>query len=238
MEGIDPAHSQPMGTWSDDQVKSSVKENVMLTWAPSKMKNNLPIITHGEGVYLYDTNGKKYLDWTSQAVCTNGGHTVSENVKSAVMDQLSKTPFVYGGMAMCEVRARLSNIIGAILPQGLNGCAFPSSGSEANEAAITMARRFTGKTKIINWYRSYHGGTAGERGREGGGGGHEMLRNGDPYQIKPTGQVTQLSCPARGWKVPGAQRVKLTESVRGHIVPLGQSCGVRPGQYQPRSHLV
>jgi len=62
---------------------------------------------------------------------------------------------------MCEVRARLSSLISSILPSGLTGCAFPSSGSEANEAAITMARRFTGKTKIINWYRSYHGGTAG-----------------------------------------------------------------------------
>jgi len=160
MEGIDPSHNLPMGEWSDAQVKGAVKENVMLTWAPSKAKNNLPVITHGEGVYLYDSNGKKYIDWTSQAVCTNGGHTVSEGVKGAIMDQLDKTPFVYGGMAMCEVRARLSNIISSILPAGLNGCAFPSSGSEANEAAITMARRFTGKTKIINWYRSYHGGTA------------------------------------------------------------------------------
>jgi adenosylmethionine-8-amino-7-oxononanoate aminotransferase len=52
------------------------------------MKNNLPIITHGEGVYLYDTTGRKYLDWTSQAVCTNGGHTVSENIKSAVLEQV------------------------------------------------------------------------------------------------------------------------------------------------------
>ena len=120
MEGIDPSHNLPMGEWSDAQVKGAVKEvrmdeiiggrrqygpsnplfyslrsslslqNVMLTWAPSKAKNNLPVITHGEGAYLYDSNGKKYIDWTSQAVCTNGGHTVSEGVKGAIMDQLDK----------------------------------------------------------------------------------------------------------------------------------------------------
>ena len=131
----------------------------MLTWSPSKAKNGLPIISHGEGIYLYDFDGKKYIDWSSQAVCTNTGHTVSGNVRNAISNQLDRTPFVYGGMGMMEVRARLSKLVSELLPEGLSGSVFPSSGSEANEAAIMMARRFTGKTKIISWYRSYHGGT-------------------------------------------------------------------------------
>lgn len=60
---------------------------------------------------------------------------------------------------MVEVRARLSKLLAEILPGDLNGMVFPSSGSEANEAAIMCARRYTGKYKVINWYRSYHGGT-------------------------------------------------------------------------------
>lgn len=158
--GVDPSHYQPFGSWSEDQIRSAAKDHCMLTWAPSKAKNGLPLIVKGEGVYVYDVNGKEYMDWTSQAVCTNAGQTVSPNVKNAIVEQMEAFPFVYGGMAMCETRARLSKLVSDILPEGLTGCAFPSSGSEANEAAIMMARRFTGKTKIINWYRSYHGGTS------------------------------------------------------------------------------
>ena len=63
-------------------------------------------------------------------------------------------------MGLVEIRARLSALIGEIMPAGISGVVFPSSGSEANECAIAMARRFTGRTKIISAYRSYHGGTA------------------------------------------------------------------------------
>lgn len=69
-------------------------------------------------------------------------------------------PFAYGGLGLCKVRARLSQLISEIMPGDLQGMVFPSSGAEANEAAITMARRYTGKHKVVNWYRSYHGGTA------------------------------------------------------------------------------
>lgn len=73
--------------------------------------------------------------------------------------KMKNLPFVYGGLALSEIRARLSTLITQILPGDLQGMVFPSSGSEANEAAIIMARRCTGKYKVINWYRSYHGGT-------------------------------------------------------------------------------
>ena len=75
------------------------------------------------------------------------------------MKQMNELPFVYGGLGIAEVRARLSKLCAEVLPGDLNGAVFPSSGSEANEAAIMLARRYTGKTKVFNWYRSYHGGT-------------------------------------------------------------------------------
>lgn len=122
-------------------------------------RHNTPIITHGEGVYLYDDKGTKFLDWTSQAVCSNIGYTLPPAVIEATTMQMTNLPFVYGGLGITEIRARLSNLISQILPGDLQGVVFPSSGSEANEAAIMMARRFTGKYKVFNWYRSYHGGT-------------------------------------------------------------------------------
>ena len=156
---ISPEHDQPMGTWSSDQIRSAVSDSVMLTWAPGKARHNTPIVTHGEGVYLFDDHGKKYIDWTSQAVCSNIGYSLPDSVITAVAEQMKSLTFVYGGLGITEIRARLSSLISELLPGDLQGMVFPSSGSEANEAAIMMARRYTGKYKVINWYRSYHGGT-------------------------------------------------------------------------------
>jgi len=85
---------------------------------------------------------------------------VNKIIRSTLLSQLDSTAFVYGGMGMTEVRARLSKLVSEILPAGMSGLAFPSSGSEANEAAIAMCRRFTGKKKVLSAYRSYHGGSA------------------------------------------------------------------------------
>ena len=68
---LDPKHSQPLGSWSEEQINEAVKDHVMLTWMPSKARHHVPIIAKAEGVYMYDIHGKRYLDWTSQAVCTN-----------------------------------------------------------------------------------------------------------------------------------------------------------------------
>jgi taurine--2-oxoglutarate transaminase len=157
---ISEEHDMPMGSWSSAQIRDAVSNSVMLTWAPGKARHNTPIITHGEGVYLYDDKGTKFLDWTSQAVCSNIGYDLPEAVIEATTKQMSTLPFVYGGLGISEVRARLSKLMTELLPGDLQGMVFPSCGSEANEAAIMMARRYTGKYKVINWYRSYHGGTS------------------------------------------------------------------------------
>jgi taurine--2-oxoglutarate transaminase len=148
-----------MGAWSSEQIRDAVTSSVMMTWAPGKARHLTPIITRGEGVYLYDDKGNQYVDWTSQAVCSNMGYDLPEAVIEATTKQMRELPFVYGGLGITEIRARLSKLMTEILPGDLQGMVFPSSGSEANEAAIMMARRYTGKTKVINWYRSYHGGT-------------------------------------------------------------------------------
>jgi len=158
---ISPEHDQPMGTWTTEQIREATNDSVMLTWTPGKMKHATPIFTRGDGVYLYDDAGKQYLDWTSMAVCSNAGYTLPESVIDATTQQMRDLPFIYGGLGLTEVRARLAKLLSEILPGDLQGMVFPSSGSEANEAAIMCARRYTGKFKVINWYRGYHGGTTG-----------------------------------------------------------------------------
>merc|ERR550525_2214612 len=98
---------------------------------------------------------------TSQAVCANMGFTLDENVKRAIMKQLDELPYAYPGLGMTEVRARLCSLMAEITPGDINGFLFPLGGSEANEGAMRIARRYTGKYKIMSAMRSYHGGTTG-----------------------------------------------------------------------------
>jgi adenosylmethionine-8-amino-7-oxononanoate aminotransferase len=153
--------------WSSSDLASAVDANVMLSWGPSKPRNNLRQIVRGEGVYLYDQDGNQYLDWTSQAVCSNFGHDVPEAVVGAINTQLRTVPYLYGGLGMVPVRARLSKLLADITPGDLTGFLFPTGGTEANEAAIRMARRYTGRHKIMSQYRSYHGGSANSLGATG-----------------------------------------------------------------------
>jgi len=131
---------------------------VLATWGPSGAVRNTIHLSHGEGVYMYDVDGNKYMDWTSQAVCANLGHDVPPAVKEAINNQLDQLPMAYGGMGLVEVRMRLCQLLSELCPGDMNSFLFPTGGGEANEAAIRMARRFTGKHKIMNQYRSYHGG--------------------------------------------------------------------------------
>lgn len=146
--------------WPVEKLMAASSEHVMTTWGPGSGLRTAPLLTRSEGCYMYDVEGKKYLDWTSQAVCTNLGYSVPQTVIDAVTHQLKTLPMVYSGMGNTEVRIRLSTLLSDLLPGDLNGFLFPSGGSEANEVAIRIARRFTGRPKIINHYRSYHGGSA------------------------------------------------------------------------------
>ena len=57
-------------------------------------------MVRGEGVYLYARTGKQYIDWTSQAICSNLGHTMPPTVQAAINDQFNALPFVYSGLAV------------------------------------------------------------------------------------------------------------------------------------------
>mmetsp|Transcript_85231 Transcript_85231/g.189430 ORF Transcript_85231/g.189430 Transcript_85231/m.189430 type:complete len:524 (-) Transcript_85231:138-1709(-) len=147
-------------SWAGEKLKSVSQEHVMTTWGPGAGLRQAPMLSHGEHCYLYDVDGNRYLDWTCQAVCTNLGYSVPPSVIAAVNKQMARLPMVYGGLGNTEIRVRLASLLSELLPADITGFLFPCNGSDANEAAIRMARRYTGRPKIVSFYRSYHGGSA------------------------------------------------------------------------------
>ena len=148
-------------SWTPEQIDDAIRDYSVFSWGASDaLRASTQLATHAEGVYIYGEDNKKILDWSAGAVCSNLGHTVPEEIKEAVAKQLDSIPFVYGDLYTTEIRARLCQLLGEVSPADLNGFLFASGGAEANEAAIRLARRYTGRPKIMSRYRSYHGGSS------------------------------------------------------------------------------
>ncbi|MGJ7909519.1 aspartate aminotransferase family protein [Neobacillus sp. LXY-1] len=125
-----------------------------------------PMIDYGKGVYLYDINGKKYLDAASGAVTANIGHGVKEIIE-AMNEQANKISFIYRSQFTSKAAEELAAEIAQWTPGDLNWSFFVNSGSEATETAMKMAIQywqeqgiFT-KTKVLSRWVSYHGITLG-----------------------------------------------------------------------------
>jgi adenosylmethionine-8-amino-7-oxononanoate aminotransferase len=125
-----------------------------------------PIISYGKGIYLYDKNGKSYIDACSGAVAANLGHGIEE-IAQAIADQAKKAAFVHTMRFETDILHLLSEKIGKLAPEGLNRVYFTTGGSEANESAIKLARQYhkdsgkQGKHVVIGRWQSYHGNTFG-----------------------------------------------------------------------------
>lgn len=133
----------------------------MFSWNPTVAGLNTALnIERADGVYLYDMNGKRYLDWNSQAMCTNLGHT-QPRVVEAVTAQMNKISHAWADKTITPVKAQVSALLADILPGDLNTMFYTCGGAEANETALRLARRMTGRGKILARYRSYHGGSSG-----------------------------------------------------------------------------
>lgn len=118
-------------------------------------------IERGEGVFLYDTNGKRYLDAIAGISVNSLGHCHPKVVK-AVQAQAEKYlhTIVYGEFVMSP-QVRLAELLVQQLPEQLNCVYFVNSGTEATEGAMKVAKRFTGRTEIISCKNAYHGSTQG-----------------------------------------------------------------------------
>lgn len=125
-----------------------------------------PVISHGNGVYLYDITGKKYLDGSSGAVTASIGHHV-QAVIDAMADQASKVSFVYRSQFSSIPAEKLATKLSTLTPGDVNWSFFVNSGTEAVETAMKISIQYwqevgkPEKNQIISRWKSYHGITIG-----------------------------------------------------------------------------
>lgn len=125
-----------------------------------------PLVSEARGVYIWDADGKRYLDGSSGAMVANIGHS-NERVLAAMRAQMQKATFAYRLHFENEAAERLAAETAARMPAGLSRVFFVSGGSEAVESAIKLARQYAvavgqaSRWKIISRFPSYHGSTLG-----------------------------------------------------------------------------
>jgi adenosylmethionine-8-amino-7-oxononanoate aminotransferase len=125
-----------------------------------------PVLDRGRGVYLWDTDGKRYLDGSSGAMVSNIGHS-NTYVLTAMKAQMDKATFGYRLHFETEASEELAKKTASLMPEGLDRVFFVSGGSEAVESCLKFARQWAlatnraDKWKIISRFPSYHGSTLG-----------------------------------------------------------------------------
>jgi acetylornithine/succinyldiaminopimelate/putrescine aminotransferase len=130
-------------------------------------------IVRAEGVYMYGPDGQKYIDLISGVSVSNTGHChprVVEAVKNQV--DLYMHLMVYGEIIQ-NPQVKYAERITGLLPSVLDSCYFVNSGSEAVEGALKLAKRYTGKSRIVYFKNAYHGSTHGPLSVQGS----EVYRN-------------------------------------------------------------
>jgi len=139
------------------------KTNIFSFWSPSEL---YPVIDHGEGIYLFDIKGKRYIDGASVPMCVSIGHG-SQRVLKAMENQARKVTFVSPWFFVTEPALKLAEKLSNLTPGSLNKVLFVSGGSEGVEVAIKLAYQYhaekgnRGKSIVIGRWQSYHGATLG-----------------------------------------------------------------------------
>lgn len=141
----------------------------LFSW--SKQKGIAPIaVKHAEGVYLYDYDGKRYIDFSSGLMNVNIGHG-NQRVTDAVVKQMQEVAYVTPS-CVTKVRGELGKKLADICPGNLNKAFFTLCGATSIENGIKLARLYTGRHKILTRYQSYHGASYGA-----------MSASGDPRRL-------------------------------------------------------
>jgi taurine---2-oxoglutarate transaminase len=141
-----------------EEIVALCRKHSLFEWSVQTKVDPIPV-ARAKGVYFWTPEGKRYLDFNSQLMCTNIGHSHPKVVK-AIQEQAEVLAYANPFMAT-EPRARLGAKLAAITPGDIETFFFTNGGAEANENAIRVARVVTGRHKILVRYRAYHGGTAG-----------------------------------------------------------------------------
>ncbi len=141
-----------------DKVKKLIA-HIYSPWGIQKKAREVKIITDAEGIFFYDDNKKRYIDFSSQLVCSNLGHK-NPTIVEAIIKQAEKLQYVNPSF-ITEIALESIEALLSVMPKGLNRFFFSTSGTEANEAALKMTRQFKmPEYKIISRYDSYHGSTS------------------------------------------------------------------------------
>ncbi len=149
-------------------------DHTLFSW--SKQKGIDPIaIQRAAGVYLYDYDGKRYIDFSSGLMNVNIGHG-NQRITAAVVKQMQEVSYVTPS-SLTKVRGDLGKKLSELFPGDLNKAFFTLCGATSIENAIKLARLYTGKHKIIARYQSYHGSTYGV-----------MSAGGDPRKLAADAQ--------------------------------------------------
>jgi len=128
------------------------------SWSKQGALNPIPI-AKSDGIYIWDVDGNRYTDMSSQLVNMNLGHGNKKVIK-AIQEKAEQLCFIAPSYAD-ESRAVLAKMIIDLMPDNMGKVFFTNGGADANENAIKMARMFTGRNKVFSRYRSYHGSTYG-----------------------------------------------------------------------------
>jgi taurine--2-oxoglutarate transaminase len=159
------------------ETKEIVQDNLdytLFSW--SKQKGIDPIaVQRAEGVYLYDYDGKRYLDFSSGLMNVNIGHG-HPRVTEAVVRQMQEVSYVTPG-CVTRVRGELGKKLAEITPGNLQKTLFTTDGASSIDNAIKLARLYTGRHKIIARYRAFHGASYGS-----------MSAGGDPRKLPADAQ--------------------------------------------------
>ena len=134
------------------------REYTFFSWSVQSATQPIPM-TRAEGIYFWDADGKRYLDFSSQLMNMNIGHQHPQVVR-AIQEQAGKLSYAHPAIAT-EPRGLLGKKLAEITPGNLKKTFFCLGGAEANENAIKIARLYSGRRKILARYRSYHGATHG-----------------------------------------------------------------------------
>ena len=142
-------------------------------------------IVRAEGIYMYGPDGEKYIDLISGVSVSNTGHC-HPRVVDAIKNQvdLYSHLMVYGELIQSP-QVKYAERLTELLPPALNSCYFVNSGSEAVEGGLKLAKRYTGRSRIISFTNSYHGSTHGALSIQGS----EVYRNSFRPLLPDTFQV-------------------------------------------------
>jgi taurine--2-oxoglutarate transaminase len=141
---------------------SSPRRHLLLPWTVQEREDPVLEFDRGEGVWFYDRQGRRYLDFLSQLFQGNLGHG-NRRVIEAIQSQAERACCISPQVLTAE-RVALAEALAVRAPGDLSVGFFVNSGSEADDQAFILARLLTGRPKILSKYRSYHGTTLGGLG--------------------------------------------------------------------------